>query len=123
MGLPSRESLAYMATLAKVHAWAANYSNRKEWPVSRAFIDGDIMHELGEGTCYDFEYDDFKAMKDLIENAIKDQTLHPDTIRFFEGDGRVVVRRPNCDACGDLFSAHANDGKCLFASTNFNDAG
>lgn len=81
-----------------------------------------MFEVLGDGVCFDYEYAEFLMMQGLIDVAKAEGRIHPDAVRIFESDTRIVVRRPDCISCGEPWDQHADDDKCLFAATHYLDS-
>lgn len=118
-----RDSFRYETALRLIRQWHVEYNSRarRERSTFSAF-DGDLFGALGDGVCFDYEYDEFKMMQKLVELAQREGRIHQDAVRIFENDTRIVVRRPDCISCGEPWDQHADDDKCFFASTHYLDS-
>lgn len=113
---------AYDVTLERVRRFSGETYVERDLVRDATYLG---LHDLLEdGRVFVYaQPDSYVATYRKLDDAIKRHELHPDTLRFFYGDDRIVVRRPDCSHCGEPPSRHiTKGGKCLFASTHYSDA-
>lgn len=117
------ESEVYLTVRELTARLAAYWPGRREQFACTAFMDDDINHALGASAmCYDLPYDGYRDICARLRAEIAKNAHYASALRFFDADCRIVVRRPDCQACGELYDDHTPEGRCLFAAAYYHDS-